>query len=212
MRGLGWVCAGLAAVMAGDVLAADCKDEVVAAFDKQRKSPAFRVNMAQPTAEGPVEVTVDYQPPSKMLQTVTGGNMPGEQQTLLDGDHAYSGNNGTWEELLPQFTQSIVAEFRTAVGQAPQILGEFECLGKTQFEGKEYLGYRTKLTDEQIKSAGNAGTVTRTLYVDPAKGLPAFNVVAALKSDTPPVMKAVYSYPTDVVIEAPKNAPVQKVR
>ena len=212
MRRAVLISLGVLLVAASQAGAADCKQEVVDAFEKQRKSAAFRVHMAQPTAEGPIDVTVDYQPPSKMLQTVAGGNMPGEQQTLLDGDRAYSGNNGAWEELLPQYTQSIVAEFRAAVGQSPQNLGDFECLGKTPFEGKEYLAYRTKLSAEQIKTADKAGAVTRTLYVDPASGLPAFNVVATLKGDAPPVMKADYSYPSDLVIEAPKNATVQKVR
>ena len=116
---------------------AACQDEVVAAFTKQRKSAAFRVEMAQPTAEGPVTVRVDYVPLSKMLQTVTGGNMPGEQQTLLDGDRAFAGTSGAYEELLPQYTQSIVAEVKTALGQTPENLGDFECLGKVAFEGKD---------------------------------------------------------------------------
>ena len=40
-------------------------------------------------------------------------------------------------------------------------------------------------------------------------GLPAFNIVAPMSASAPPVMKAVYSYPSDIVIEAPANARVQ---
>ena len=54
--------------------------------------------------------------------------------------------------------------------------------------------------------------MARTIYVDPASGLPAFNVVAALAGTADPVMKVKYSYPTDVEIIAPANAPVQKLR
>ena len=125
------------------VHAADCAGEVSVAFEKQRTSKAFRVSMSQPTAEGPVQMTVDYLPPDKMLQTVVGANMPGEQQTMLVGDRAFAGSSGAYEELLPQFTQSIVAEFKTTVGAPAQNLGAFECLGKVTYEGKELVAYRT---------------------------------------------------------------------
>ena len=188
---------------------AACQDEVIAAFTKQRKSPAFRVEMAQPTAEGPVNVRVDYVPPAKMLQTVTGGNMPGEQQTMLVGDRAFAGTSGAYEELLPQYTQSIVAEVKTALGQTAENLGEFECLGKVSFDGKDLVGYKTKAAADA--KAGEA-SLSRIVYVDPASGLPAYNVVMPTKAGEAPVMKAVYSYPADIVIEAPEGAPVQKTK
>lgn len=195
---------------AGPAFAADCTKDVVAAFDKQRTSKAFRVQMTQPTAEGPADITVDYVPPDKMLQTVTSPAMPGEQQTMLVGDHAYSGSGGSYEELQPQFTQSIVAEVRTALGAAPQNLGVFECLGTTKFEDHDFLAYRTASTAGP--GTDPAKDVVRTIYVDPATGLPAYNVVGALSGIGTPIMKAQYSYPTDVEIVAPVNAPVQKVR
>ena len=192
------------------VHAADCAGEVSAAFEKQRASKAFRVSMTQPTAEGPVQMTVDYLPPDKMLQTVVGAHMPGEQQTMLVGSRAFAGTSGAFEELLPQFTQSIVSEVRTAVGAAAQNLGAFECLGKVTFDGKELIAYRT--ADKPPEGTDAAKMLARTLYVDPTTGLPAFNVVATVSGKDEPVMKASYSYPTDVVIEAPVGAPMQKVK
>ena len=164
--------------------------------------------MTQPTAEGPVKMTVDYLPPDKMLQTVVGAHMPGEQQTMLVGARAFAGTSGAFEELLPQFTQSIVSEVKTAVGAPAQNLGLFECLGKVTFESKELLAYRT--ADKPPVGTDASKTLARTLYVDPTTGLPAFNVVATLSGKEDPVMKATYSYPTDVVIEAPVGAPMQK--
>ena len=111
-------------VAAGPALAADCTTDVVAAFEKQRTSKAFRVEFSQPTAEGEAQMRIDYIPPDKMLQTVTSPAMPGEQQTMLVGDRAFSGTSGTFEELQPQFTQSIVAEVRTALAPAPQKPGQ----------------------------------------------------------------------------------------
>lgn len=203
------LCLVIAACVPAAARADDCSGEVVAAFQKQRASKAFRVAMTQPSAEGDVELTVDYMPPDKMLQTVRSPAMPGEQQTMLVGNHAYAGSDGAFEELLPQFTQSIIAEFNAAMGSTGKEIGTFECMGKTNFEGKEFLAYRA------LDKAAPAGTapdkiLARTVYVDPVTGLPAFNVVAAVSGKDAPVLKAVYSYPTDLVIEAPQGAPVQK--
>jgi hypothetical protein len=54
--------------------------------------------------------------------------------------------------------------------------------------------------------------MARTIYVDEATGKPAFNIIAALTGDAPPALKVKYSYPTDVEIIAPANAPVQKLQ
>ncbi|HMN36135.1 MAG TPA: hypothetical protein PKD49_00275 [Hyphomicrobium sp.] len=213
MRRLAFTILGLAlaAPASAPAFANDCSADVVAAFQKQRTSKAFRVAMSQPSAEGEVRLTVDYMPPDRMLQTVKSPAMPGEQQTMLVGNHAYAGSDGVYEELLPQFTQSIIAEFNSAMGSTGKEIGTFDCLGKASFEGKEYVAYRA------LDKAAPAGTapdkvLARTIYIDPETGLPAFNVVAAVSGQDAPVLKAVYSYPADMVIEAPQGAPVQKLR
>jgi hypothetical protein len=196
-------------VPVGSVMAAeDCSKDVVTAIQKQRASKAFRIETTQPTAEGPVKMTVDYLPPDRMLQTVVGDHMPGEQQTMLVGDRAFAGSSGAYEELLPHFTQSIVGEMKRSIGPV-EGMADFACAVKETFEGKELLAYRA------IDKAAPAGTsaadlLARTIYVDPTSGLPAFNVVAKGSGKGEVVMKVSYSYPTDIVIEAPQGAPVQK--
>jgi hypothetical protein len=187
-------------------LAEDCSAKVKAAFDKQREGKSYRVSMTQPTAEGPVEMTVDYILPDRMLQTVVAPHMPGEQQTLLVGNRAFSGSGGGFEELLPHFTQSVVSEFKSAVDPANQKFDNFECAGKATVDGKEYDAYR--LLDKAAKDPDNA--LSRTIYVDGATGLPAYNVVATKATAANPAMKASYTYPKDLVIEAPEGAPVQR--
>ena len=195
-------------VMTPAAKAEDCSEAVLAAVAKQRSSKAFRVALTQETAEGPVDMTVDYMPPDRMLQTVVGKHMPGPQQTMLVGARAFAGTNGSYEELLPHFAQSIVAEFATAISK-PTNIGQFDCAGKQTFEGKEYLAYRAR--DKDAKPDANPDEVmARTIYVDPDNGLPAYNVVAAMSGKGEPQFKVTYSYPTDVVIEAPEGAPVQK--
>jgi hypothetical protein len=199
----------LAAVAASPALADDCTKDVVAAFEKQRTSKAFRVEFSQPSAEGDVHMTIDYMPPDRMLQTVTSPAFPGEQQTMLVGNRAFAGTSGSFEELLPQFTQSIVAEVQQAVGAPPKDLGRFECLGSVRFDDRDLVGYRI---GNAVPEAGDPSKVlARTVYVDPGTGLPAYNVVAALSGAGEPVLKVKYSYPADIEIVAPVNAPVQKV-
>lgn len=215
MRRLGLVLLSVSAfaplALSTGAVADDCTKDVLAAFEKQRSSKAFRMAWTQATAEGSAEMTVDYIPPGKMLQTVKSAAMAGVQQTILVGDRAFAGSDGSFEELLPQFTQSIYAEVKSAVGGPPPNIGAFECVGTTSFDGKDLLAYRT--ADKDAKAGAAAGdALARTIYVDPAAGLPAYNVVAAASGKGEPVMKVTYSYPTDIVIEAPVGAPVQKVR
>lgn len=188
--------------------AGDCSKDVLAAFAKQRASKAFRLEFTQPSAEGNVHMKIDYVPPDKMLQTVTSPAMPGEQQTMLVGNHAYAGSGGAFEELMPQFTQSIVAEFTQTVHNEPKNLGAFDCLGQTKLDGRDLVAYRTAETVPP--GADLAKIMARTIYVDPATGLPAYNVIAALNEGADPVLKIDYTYPSDVEIVAPVNAPVQK--
>lgn len=203
----GLVGAVVVLMLAGPAAAEDCTKDVATAIEKQRTSKAFRIETSQPTAEGAIKMTVDYLPPDRMLQTVTGANLPGEQQTMLVGERAFAGSNGAYEELLPQFSQSIIAEFLRSVGK-PDKIAAFECQGKVTFEGKSLLAY--KATDSARPDGNAADLLARTIYVDPETGLPAYNVVAPASGEGEPVMKVIYSYPTDIVIEAPANAPIQK--
>ncbi|MGK3882474.1 hypothetical protein ABI028_15835, partial [Enterococcus faecium] len=50
---------------------AECKDEVLAALDKQRKSKAFRMETSLVSESGPVSMSIDYLPPGRMHQVVT---------------------------------------------------------------------------------------------------------------------------------------------
>lgn len=201
-------CPGIAGLgLIRPAMAGDCSKDVEAAIQKQRSSKAFRIETSQPTADGPVNMRVDYLLPDRMLQTVTGSNLIGEQQTLLVRERAFAGTNGAYQELLPQYAQSVIAEFLRSVGK-PENMAAFTCLGKVTFEGKTYLGYKSVIEPKGGGAAGQA--LGRVIYVDPDTGLPAYNVVVPASGEGEPVLKVVYSYPTDIVIEAPENAPIQR--
>ncbi len=186
----------------------DCSADVLTAVRKQLSLKAFRVEFSQATAEGDAHMRIDYMPPLRMLQTVTSPAMPGEQQTMLVNNRAYSGSGGSFEELQPQFTQSIIAEVAEALARPSKLEG-YECLGTVKYENQDLLGYRNE--DKTHPQADRSKILARTIYVDPKSGLPAYNVIATLGEGSKPLREVKYSYPTDINIVAPANAPAQKV-
>lgn len=185
-----------------------CKDQVAAAFNKQRSSPAFSMVAHLMGENGPVEIDVDYIAPDRMRQKIIAPNQQ-ELETVLVGTRAWSRQGTNWEELMPAIAQTIIAQVREAVVDPPKDVSEFDCLGKVTLDGKQYLGYRS-VEHDAAPSAGAA--VHRTVYVDPETGLPAVNLVAEETPGGVPVFKGVYSYPTDLVIEGYPGAPLAKVR
>jgi hypothetical protein len=202
------------ALSAGPALSAgaSCRQEVIAAFIKQRSSRAFSMVAQLKGESGPVEITVEYLPPDRMRQRIIAqGQEPLE--TVLVGTRAWSRQGAKWEELMPAIAQTIIAQVREAVIEPPKDVGEFECIDKATIDGKEYVAYRSVETPAATVS-GPAGVrpVHRTVYVDPETGLPAVNIVAEEKPGALPLFKGVYAYPTDLVIEGFPDAPLAKVR
>jgi hypothetical protein len=197
------------ALSSAPAFAEDCSAQVLAAVAKQLQQKAFRVEFTQPTAEGDAHMIIDYMPPGRMLQTVTSPAMPGEQQTMLVYNRAFSGSGGSFEELQPQFTQSIIAEVANALARPTKLEG-YECLGTVKFENQDLIAYRN--ADKSHPQADPSKVIARTIYVDPKTGLPAYNVIASLAEGAKPLREMRYAYPTDIDIVAPANAPAQKLR
>jgi len=190
-----------------------CKDQVAAAFAKQRSSPAFSMVAQIKNDAGPVEITVDYIAPDRMRQRIVAKDQAA-LETVLVGTRAWSRQGPNWEELMPAIAQTIIAQVREAVVDPPKDVSEFECLDKVTIDGKEYLGYRSveKGSAQPAPGASAARPVHRAVYVDPQSGLPAINLVEEDAPGATPVFKGVYSYPTDLVIEGFPGAPLAKIR
>jgi len=195
----------LAAWSATGAFAADCSGDVTAAFEKQRKTPAFRMVAESPSDQGPVRMQIDYVPPDRMYQSVQHPSHPKPVETIAIGRWAWGTMGGGWEELQPQFAQSVTAHLRQAMVEPLKQAGQFDCLGTTSFEGKEYVGFRSKPED-----GAQGEMLVRTVYVDPASGLPMLNIVAEAKPGANPVFKGVFTYPSDLKIEAPIGPPEPK--
>lgn len=209
----GAVLCAIAGLFAGPALADEtCREAVATAFNKQRSSRAFTMVSELKTPSGPVEIKVEYQPPDRMRQTVTA---PGQAplETVLYGQRAYSRQGGAaWEELMPAVAQTIIAQVRAAVVDPPKDVGNFECMGTTSFEGKDYLTYRSVDKQADAGAATGAPMLHRTIYVDPKTGLPAANIVAGDEPGTEVVFKGVYDYPEKLEIEDHPDAPLVRMR
>ncbi len=202
------------AVTAGPALSAgaSCKEEVAAAFNKQRTSRAFSMDAQLKAEIGPVQIKVEYQPPDRMRQKIIAPNQE-PLETVLVGTRAWSRQGSAWEELMPAVAQTIIAQVRQAVVDPPKEVGEFECLEKTTVDGKEYLAYRSvEKAGADAKGSLVSRPVHRTIYVDPETGLPAINIVVEDKPDAVPLFHGVYAYPTDIEIEGYPDAPLAKIR
>ena len=202
----------LAAVFAGPALADEkCRGEVAAAFNKQRTSRAFAMTTELKTPSGMVEIKAEYQPPDRMRQTVTA---PGQEmlETVLYGQRAYSRQGTKWEELMPAVAQTIIAQVRAATIDPPKEVGNFDCMGTTTLDGKEYLAYRSVEKQADAGAATGAPQLHRMIYLDPKTGLPALNIVAGAGPNAETVFKATYDYPEKIEIEDHPDAPLVKMR
>lgn len=195
----------LSTLGAGAARAADCAADVQAAFEKQRKLPSYRLVIKQQTERGEVETQRDYQAPDRMYNKMTVPGEPAPLETIAIGRWAWGNQGGGWEELQPQFAQSVTYDVKSALTEPVAITDSFACLGKVSRDGKEFAGYRS----EPQKDA-KAPVLVRTVLIDAASGLPARNIISEARDGAPEVVATSYSYPADITIDAPRAAPAAR--
>ena len=180
----------------------NCRAAVATAFDKQRASKGYRFEAKMAGPIGETKMTIDYMPPDRMYQKV---EAPGQApvETIAIARWAWGTMGGGWEELQPQFAQSIIAHVRSTLVNPPEITAAFTCLGEVKFEGRDVLGYRADQTAKETDASAGGHLLSRTVYVDLQSGLPVANIVAEEGGSGSPVFNGRYSYPTDIVIEPP---------
>jgi hypothetical protein len=95
----------------------------------------------------------------------------------------------------------------------------FECLGRVEFKGTAYLGYRARLKmtiatiamgplsesgqQELSRKLQQMPQEWRTVFVDPESMLPAYDLVAQENQLDSPRNKVRYTYPNNISIEPP---------
>jgi hypothetical protein len=188
----------LIAPLAG-ALACDGKGDIEKAFAKQQKEKAWRTVAASEGSNGRQEQTFEYIPPDRMYRKILIVGQEPAIETIGIGKWAWSNQGNGWSEMQPPMAKMIAMHIEQVVAAPPKAGAEFSCLGSTAYEGKDYLAYRT--APEKSETGAD---LARTIYVDPATGLPAFNVNAEVgKPDAAPLLKESYTYPADITIEKP---------
>lgn len=194
---------------------ADCKKEVEAALEKQRQSGAFRMEVDMVSQDGPMKMTVDYKLPDRMRQVVRLAIDPKPTETILVGEKAWTNHGDGWTVVGSDVTASLIDHFKTTIGGETQV-GDFDCMGSVVVDGKEVMSYRgydeapgPKIVGKAAEEAKNKpkepDAPVRMFYTDPKTGLPVRSIFGRASRLDRPVFKAIYSYPTDLVIEEPKD-------
>jgi hypothetical protein len=116
-----------------------------------------------------------------------------------------------------QMKVGAIADFAAVLNVPPPV---YECLGRVEFEGAAYLGYRARL-EKWIVAMTYSGALSetrereldrkheqmpqewRTVFVDPQSALPAYEVVAQDNQLGNPSSKVRYTYPNNINIEPP---------
>jgi hypothetical protein len=143
-------------------------------------------------------------------------NVPGEPgalETVAIGRWAWASHGFGFQELQPQFAQSVTFDVRNKLNNPVKITEVFACLGAVKRDGKDYVGYQSEPKASPGQPVGpDNPALARSVFVDPATGLPALEIIAEAKPDAPALISVAYTYPTDIKIEAPDALPAGRTR
>ncbi len=191
----------LVAVVGPAASAADCSADVAAAFEKQRAGKSFRMSANMVDERGVVLMTVDYELPFKMRQTVQVISEAKPKELILIGDQAWSNAGGEWAAVSPELAQELVADLKTSVVAPAKDPLVYTCEADAEVQGRKlklFQGTQPARAGESV-----AGVPVRRIYVDPETGLPMRNEVAPVGKPDRPFFRAAYSYPKDLAINPP---------
>jgi hypothetical protein len=201
-------------------VSADCRDEVAAAFERLRTSGRpYRKEVTWVISDQQTShATVEFLPPDRMREITTNG-VPGYWafETIRVGQRAWSKMGvwpWSWREWDPGSVQTVLEERVPADAV-------FECLGRVEYRGTAYLGYRSRFDgailtvtfpdaasseaqqQELLRKLQQMPRKWRTVFVDPERMLPVHDIVAEENQLERPRNKVQYSYPDSIRIEPP---------
>jgi hypothetical protein len=210
--------------------ATSCRDELAAAFERLKTVP-YRKEVTSDVSDHFVAGdrktflgTAEFLPPDRMreITNVTDNGVAGRtQENIRIGERLWSNWRGffgmwrEWDPFLRRAAKPILAEIPVAADAV------VECLGRVEFAGSAYLGYRTRLVQSIAVIADRNGTVSdarqreierklqqmpqqwRTVFVETATALPAYDLVAEENQLDNPSRKVQYAYPNNIKIDPP---------
>ena len=193
----------LATLLLSAPVHAECRDEVAAAFAKQRDAKSFSMEANVISMQGPMKMTVDYGLPNSIRQKIVFATQPDQPiEAVMIGVNAWVNEGKGWADAPADVRAELDRQLRDVAQETDDQMGKFDCLGKQTIDGKEVSAYRATEAP-RAKDAPPGNETARIVYIDPSAGLPVRTIVARPSALDKPLFKAVYSYPTDIKIEAP---------
>lgn len=202
----------------------NCEDEVAAAFERLRTSgrPYRKETVIVVSDQQTYRATAEYIPPDQMREiTNIGAPGYGTVELIRIGPRAWSNESGwrEWESGLAQEIYGRGAGMDVSVWPDRAVPADavFACLGRVEFKGTAYVGYRAQLAnvlmtsgplseEKQQKLLSKLRRMPqhwRTVLLDWESALPVHDLVAEENKLENPRSKVQYSYPNDIKIEPP---------
>jgi len=211
--------------------AANCQDEVAAAFERLRTSvrPYRRETTIIVNDQQTYRETAEYLPPDR-LRTVTETGAPGVEtsEVIRVGARAWGRQTRrwSWDEWELGLAQEIYGgsagmDFSIWPDRIIPAGHVFECLGRVVFKDSAYLGYRAQVPKTIISfSVSNAQPseqeqrelmakfqkmpqAWRTVFLDLGSALPVLDLMAEENQLDNPKSKVHFTYPSDIKIDPP---------
>jgi hypothetical protein len=151
---------------------ADCGDDVAAAFERLRTSGRpYRKEVTFIVSDQEiVRQTAEFLPPDRKRE-ITNYGVPGygTSEIIRVGQRAWLNNSSGWpwgwREWDPRLVQMILENGKdfSALPERPvRADAVFECLGRVEFKGTAYIGYRARLNKAIVALVGANGALSET--------------------------------------------------
>jgi len=211
---------------------ANCRDEVAAAFERLRTSgkPYRRETTFVISDQQTYRETAEYLPPDRMRE-ITDRGIPGDEpsEVIRIGARAWDrkwSKRWSWHHWESGLAQDIFSQ-RAGMDSSiwpDRVVPEghvFECLGRVEFKGTVYAGYRARLPkvissvstsksppseqdqQELMSKLQQMPQLWRTVLVDWRSALPAHDLVSEENQINNQTSEVHFTYPGDIKIEPP---------
>lgn len=144
------------------------------------------------TSDG-TTMTAEFVPPSSLHATTRIGGTT-QEMTVVDGK-GWMQIGGSWKAMPDALASQMTSGIAGAAGMIDQV-GDAECLGTQNFEGKDYIAFKYSFATAGVESSS-------TLYVDPATKLPSIVIGSATAAGKTTDTRATYRYDPSVTVAAP---------
>lgn len=138
-------------------------------------------------------MTAEVVPPSAIHATTSFGDAT-QEMTVLDGK-GWMRVGETWTQMPDTMAAQMTTGLEGAAGMIDQV-GDAECLGTQNLEGKDYLAFKYSFAMSGVESSS-------TLYADPATKLPLVILGTSTAAGKTTDSRATYRYDPSLTVSAP---------